>query len=232
MATEIFINIKDLPEITEIANGQYILVETNTGTHIIDFKNLLLPIDNTLITATVNQNINAITTLTTSVDTLSSTAFATIDSVSSALTTNFNTISSTVNSITTNFSKGIYNFVTKAQISIPVNNSSASNIVAPFNPTAATLTTNDFIVVPTNVYAAKYPVYVSNYDETNGNITITGVFSKNQIAFNTGNTSNITSSQVVSGLTVSQVIDCLKIEETSAAAAEVANYVVIGIRNV
>jgi hypothetical protein len=232
MATEVFINIKDLPEITEIANGQFILVETNTGTHIIDFKNLLLPSDNTLITATVNQNINAITTLTTSVDTLSTTTFATIDSLSSSINSNLNTLSSTVSSITTNFSKGIYNFVTKSQISIPANNSSASNIVSPFNATAATLTTNDFIVIPTNIYAAKYPVYVSNYDETNGNVTITGIFSRNQIAFNPNNSGNLIPSQTLSGLTFTQVIDCLKIEETTAAATEVATYVVVGIRNV
>jgi hypothetical protein len=232
MATEVFINIKDLPEITEIANGQYIPVETNTGTHIIDFKNLLLPSDNTLITATVTQNINAITTLTNTVDTLSATTFSTIDNLSASLTTNFNNLSSTVGSITTNFSNGVYNFVTKALISIPINNSSSSNVVSPFNPTAATLSTNDFIVIPTNIYAAKYPVYVANYDQTNGNITITGVFSKNTISFNSSNSNNLSNTDSISGLSFNSLIDCLKIEETVSAATEIATYAVIGIKNV
>jgi DNA-binding XRE family transcriptional regulator len=135
-------------------------------------------------------------------------------------------------SITTNFSNGVYNFVTKASISIPTNNSSASNVVSPFNPTAATLVTSDFIVIPTNIYAAKYPVYVSGYDQTNGNVTITGVFNKTQIAFNTDNTNNLNTTDSVSGLNFTNLIGCLKIEENTAAATEIATYAVIGIKNV
>ena len=232
MATEIFINIKDLPEITEIANGQYIPVETNTGTHIIDFKNLLLPADNTLITATVTQNINAITTLTETVNTLSASTFATIDSTFSTLNTTYASISGVLESISDSVSKGIYNFVAKSSITIPIYNSSASNAITPNTDTSKSFSVSDLIVIPTNLYAAQHPAYVSNFDQTNGIITITGVFSKTQLAFNDANTNNLTTSDSVSGLSFSNLLNCLKLEEVTGAATETATYAVIGIKNV
>jgi len=63
MANEIFINIKDLPELTEPANGEYLLLETSTGTHIIDFANFVIPTANTVITTTVEQNTTQILSL-------------------------------------------------------------------------------------------------------------------------------------------------------------------------
>jgi hypothetical protein len=60
MANEVFINIKDLPELTEINNGDYIVVETSTGTHILDFINLIIPPANSVLTNIVSDNTTAV----------------------------------------------------------------------------------------------------------------------------------------------------------------------------
>ena len=145
MATEIFINIKDLPEITEPKNGDFILVETSTGTHIIDFKNFIMPTVNTVITTTVEQNTTAILTN----------------------TTNIATVSSSVTNLSSSMGTPLY--LGKAQITIAVGNNQASGTVSPA-PTN-TLVSGDITITPANAYACKYPVYVSNVDNS-GVVTI------------------------------------------------------------
>lgn len=138
MATEIFLNIKDLPEITEPKNGDFILVETSTGTHIIDFKNFIVPTTNTVITTTVEQNTTAILTNTTNIATISSS----VTNLSSAMGTPL--------------------YLGKAQITIAAGNNQANGTVYPAPTT--TLISGDIIITPGNAYACTYPVYVSNID--------------------------------------------------------------------
>ena len=37
----VFINIKDLPEVQQVNNGDYLVIETQDGTSIIDFQNFM-----------------------------------------------------------------------------------------------------------------------------------------------------------------------------------------------
>lgn len=145
MATEIFINIKDLPEITEPKNGDFILVETSTGTHIIDFKNFIIPTDKTVITTTVEQNTTAILTN----------------------TTNIGTVSASVISLSSQIGTPLY--LGKTQITISSGNNQSSGTVSPA-PTK-TLVSGDITITPANAYACSYPVYVSNVDSS-GIVTI------------------------------------------------------------
>lgn len=51
------VNIKNLPIISDINNGDFIIVETSEGTNILDFRNFLITLDNTTFKSTfLNHN--------------------------------------------------------------------------------------------------------------------------------------------------------------------------------
>ena len=195
MANEIFINIKDLPELTEPANGEYLLLETSTGTHIIDFANFIIPTANTVITTTVEQNITAILNLSadyTAADTSLSANIDTTNTKIDTLSTSTLELSSTVQNlmnINTNveslstFSNDLYNtvstfqnfYVGKCQVTIPIGGNQGSNILSPLS-TSIQLLQTDIIITPSNGYAAKYNAYLSSID--NGVITLKGNYYK------------------------------------------------------
>lgn len=144
MATEVFINIKDLPELTQPNNGDYIIIETSTGTHLLDFANLVIPTTNTVITTTVDQNTTAILNNTAAINTISA-----INETLSAKIVN-------------------YIYIGKAIATLATSNTQTVATISPV-PTF-TLTSSDIIITPANAYATEYPVYVSNID--GANITI------------------------------------------------------------
>lgn len=173
MATEVFINIKDLPEITEIGNGQYIPVETATGTHIIDFKNFIVPTANTVITTTVDQNTSAIISL-------SSGTSSQIISLSSSIDTNTTKIASLSDSLNVlNSSVTVFNnvYVGKAQITISSGNKQSSGTLS---PSLSTLAISDLIIVPTNSYASRFPAYATDVTDI-GLVTIKAPFTRMEL---------------------------------------------------
>lgn len=171
MANEIFINIKDLPEITEPSNGEYLLIETSTGTHIIDFANFIIPTANTVITTTVEQNTTAILNLSTNYtlsDSLLSAGIEATNTKLETLSTSTLELSSKVNTL-----QNVY--IGKTQITIPYGGSQGSNILSPLS-TSINLIASDFVITPANQYATKQSAYITNID--NGVITIKGGFYK------------------------------------------------------
>jgi len=171
MANEIFINIKDLPEITEPANGEYLLIETSTGTHIIDFANFIIPTANTVITTTVEQNTTAILNLSAAYTASDNSLSASIDTINTkleTLSTSTLELSSTVKTF-----QNVY--IGKTQITIPSGGSQASNILSPLS-TSINLLASDLIITPANQYATKQSAYVTTVD--NGVVTIKGGFYK------------------------------------------------------
>lgn len=46
MATPSIFNVKDLPQSPEIANGDFFIVETPSGTMLLDYKNMIVGLDN------------------------------------------------------------------------------------------------------------------------------------------------------------------------------------------
>lgn len=171
MANEIFINIKDLPELTEPANGEYLLLETSTGTHIIDFANFIIPTANTVITTTVEQNTTAILNL--------STGYTIGDAVLSAGIDDTNIKLETLSASTLELSSTVGTFqnvyLGKTQITIPFGGSQGSNILSPLS-TSINLVESDFIITPANQYATKQSAYITTID--NGVVTIKGGFYK------------------------------------------------------
>lgn len=171
MANEIFINIKDLPELTEPANGEYLLLETSTGTHIIDFANFIIPTANTVITTTVEQNTTAILNL--------STGYTIGDAVLSAGIDDTNIKLETLSASTLELSSTVGTFqnvyLAKTQITIPLGGSQGSNILSPLS-TSINLVESDFVITPANQYATKQNAYITTID--NGVVTIKGGFYK------------------------------------------------------
>ena len=171
MANEIFINIKDLPEITEPNNGEYLLIETSTGTHIIDFANFIIPTANTVITTTVEQNTTAILDLSASYVASDNALSANIDTAN----TKIETLSTSTLELSGKVSVLQNIYVGKTQITIPLNAAQGSNILSPLS-TSIDLLPSDIIITPANLYAAKQSAYVTTID--NGVVTIKGGFYK------------------------------------------------------
>ncbi len=69
------VSIKQLPQITEINNGDLILVQTPNSTNTLLFENFVIGLENTTFASTVNQNTSNIETLSTDVTTISSVFF-------------------------------------------------------------------------------------------------------------------------------------------------------------
>jgi hypothetical protein len=174
MANDVFINIKDLPEVTQLNSGDYILIETSTGTHILDFANLIIPRPNTVITTTVDENATALMSL---LDSYNSSVIL----LSGSIETNSKDILALSSLVVTAIedaatpapvvnNNGVY--IGTTQITIADGNKSASNILSPM-PTID-LNTTDVIITPANAYAAKYNAYATSI--LNGNVTIQGFF--------------------------------------------------------
>ena len=52
--TNLYVNIKELPIISDVNNGDFLILETDVGTSIIDFQDFLITLDNTTFKSTFN----------------------------------------------------------------------------------------------------------------------------------------------------------------------------------
>ena len=75
MATSSTVNIKNLPIVTEVKTGDYLILETESGTRLLDFENFAVTEYNTTFHPTISTNSADITSLKTDVTTLSTTLY-------------------------------------------------------------------------------------------------------------------------------------------------------------
>ena len=147
MATDTFVNIKNLPEISGINAGDLLIVETPNGTSIIDFENFIIPKSNVTFANLLSSNSTAYT-----------------DSQISAL-------SSTVNA---QFDKVYYG---KCTINLTNNTTGAGLLSpAPTdNVLARNIASTDVIITPANAAAAVAGAYISSVSKSSStnDITIT-----------------------------------------------------------
>lgn len=205
MATDTFVNILDLQPITEVVNGDYLIVETPAGTRIINFKDFILPNSNILLAQTVFENTTAILSnfnlmndyiaaLSGSVNGTSNANSTLLNSISSLLRTDINSISSNTKLDFNGLSSDLQTKVDEnnLDLSTKINelssklyygtgsitiNLGASNGIGTLTPsTTKTLSSQNISITPANAYAAKYPAYISSI-QTNNIITITAPFS-------------------------------------------------------
>lgn len=74
----IYVNIKELPGLEQISSEDYLVVETETGTNILKYKNLVIQPENTTFYNEISENTTNITTLSTTLSAESGTFIPTI----------------------------------------------------------------------------------------------------------------------------------------------------------
>jgi hypothetical protein len=202
MAKDIFVNIMDLAQVTEVANGDYIIVETPNGTRIIDFQNFIIPNANLLLSNAVEENTTAIlsatttlnnlgidlnlqlTTLDTKIATSSATILEQSNQFNSTITSKVEEISAAVDlfnlsltDVTNAAISGAHDliYVGTADVDIQKDSTKTSFGLTPEFPTG--LDMFHISITPTNAYAAKNMAFVTAINDANKLITITGAFS-------------------------------------------------------
>ena len=93
MATPTNVNIKQLNQIEEIVNGNFLIVETDKGTNIIDFKNFVVGPDNVSFYNDFAALCAQVTTLSSYIDNTITSMSATVDST---VTAQINSLSAAV----------------------------------------------------------------------------------------------------------------------------------------
>lgn len=68
----IYVNIKELPQLDEMQPGDLLIVETDTGTNVIDFSNFILPPENVTFYGEITQLQEDVTTINTELSTATS----------------------------------------------------------------------------------------------------------------------------------------------------------------
>jgi hypothetical protein len=144
-----YLNIKELPEITDIISGDFLIVETPTATSILDYDNFIITLDNTTFGDTIVSNTTNIAAVSSSVASLNTTLTSQISSLSSSFTSQISSLSaSTARSNT---------FVT---FSLPNYNSSTSPVILQqsnvSNVTLNTGTSAITVLFTTNFSNANY----------------------------------------------------------------------------
>jgi len=218
MATEVYINIKDLPELTQVNNGDYILIETSTGTHILNFENLLLPTQNTVITTTVNQNASAFTTAVTDLSTAANTLFNNIDTVSA----NLETLSASYETNKNSLSALANTYISSSLVRIKTGDSTGTVVIN----AGSQYNSNNILISPANKYAALYPAYIDNINSTTNLITLRGTFNTKSIVYTNTNSSALS----VNNGDLNSILNTLTLSTTYITAEEDALYNVFVIK--
>lgn len=212
MASEVYINIKDLPELTQLNNGDYILAETATGTHVINFENLLIPTQNTVITSTVVENAAAFNTHVTDLSSNLDLLFTSTDTISS----NLDTLSASFEENKNNLSALASTYIKSGEVYIKQGDYTASLVI----DVGSTYSTNNILITPINTYAALYPAYVDSIDTATNLITIRGTFNNKFITYTNTNTSELS----VNNGALNTVLNTMTLSTVFVTAEEDAGY--------
>lgn len=206
------INIKDLPQIQQISNGDYLVVESNDGTYILDYENLILGVENTAITAAVQQNSTDISTISGAVD-------SQIASLSASMYSTFQRV-----------------YVGKASVIIDTGVSKTA-LLSPRPPAIlGEILPTEMIVTPGNADACMYPGFVTAIDNTEDNrglLTISAPLMKRTFTVTGADYSKITptstggivGSNSLSAYTVDQFINGVQVY--ADPAIQISPYTVV-----
>lgn len=108
----IYVNIKELPSIEEVQPGDYLIIETDTGTNICDFANFILPPENVTFYGEIENLQTDVLILSASIQSTNTT----VNSVSSQLNTTVNSTVTAVNTQIANLSTSYTDWFTKGSI--------------------------------------------------------------------------------------------------------------------
>jgi hypothetical protein len=133
-------NIKDLPQIEEVVDGNYLIIEDNVGTNIIDFADFVVGPNNVSF-------YNVIESLSTRSISMSSTVDSKFDTLSSNI---INSVNTTIGNLTANYPR----FFAVYPNTLTVANGSRFGQTT-FNSSINTFNSGDINVTPTNDSAAN-----------------------------------------------------------------------------
>lgn len=185
--TKLYTNIKELPVTTDITDGDFLIVETPTGTSILDYSDLLITLDNTTFAGVISSNTTDILSLQTQFNELS-TSLTTQSQEISAQTNRSYTYA--VFSLTTYSSAGAD--VNSGNRNIPILNGSniasiALNTTTSFNIGTSAVTIN-FL---TNFTDANYCVTFGTQDAINRPHVSAKLLGTNSLTLEVTNSSNV-----------------------------------------
>lgn len=133
-------NIKDLPQLEEVVEGNYLIIEDNVGTNIIDFADFVVGPNNVSF-------YNVVEALSTRSISMSSTVDSKFNTLSSDIISSVNT---TIGNLTANYPR----FFVVYPNTLTVANGSRSGQTT-FNSSINTFNAGDINVIPTNNSAAN-----------------------------------------------------------------------------
>jgi hypothetical protein len=146
----IYVNIKELPSIEEVQPGDYLIIETDTGTNICDFVNFILPPENVTFYGEIENLQTDVLILSSAIQTTNTT----VSSLSSQLNTTVNSTVTSVNTQIANLSNTYTDWFTKGSITF---NGATSGVTQGNRCTANRISTGVYqITFPnTNITAAN-----------------------------------------------------------------------------
>lgn len=153
----IYVNIKELPQLDEVQPGDLIIIETDTGTNTIDFSNFILPPENVTFYGEITQLQEDITTINSELSTATSNFTTSATNLISELDTAVNNVTTQVQEFSSTYSNQLITGVVTFDGTLTEN-------TAGINCTAVRNTVGNYSVVfNSNINAATVS---SNADKT------------------------------------------------------------------
>lgn len=158
-------SIKELPQLEEIINGDYLIVENEQGTHILDFVDFVVGPENVSFYSTVttlcSRSISMSATVDQKVQALSADYYTRISEASASNLTTTKSVSSNIITIIRSVSSTVYPsifYTYPENIVIPVGGTSD---ITQFSCPINTIDQSDVSIVPTNFSSASAAWYIS-----------------------------------------------------------------------
>jgi hypothetical protein len=167
------VNIKNLPIVTDINKGDFLIVETSEGTNILDFRNFLITLDNTTFAPTFLDYNTRINTVSADLNTINNTLSTSINSSFNLLSTAIKELSSQVVLDST------FATISSDGTTVEVLKSSNVNQECTISPTTSAITvkfinnfTDSYYCVSTGGYYNRQPVNLAVLEATTNSITL------------------------------------------------------------
>lgn len=181
-----YVNIKNLPETLQIADGDYLIVERLDGTYILDYTNLILEPEKTQIKTVVDAHQTD------------------IEELSSTMNTQFETLSALIDA------NKIRAYTGKATVTIDSGVNKSAVLIPRPTSEVPEITPTDFIITPANAVACRFGGFISAVDDSTDN---RGFFTVAAGFFRTTMTADISTGEV-SVTTVESTSDEMGVQPT------------------
>jgi hypothetical protein len=174
----IYENVTDLAEVNEVSNGEFLIVETQDGTRIINFENFLIGLDNVTFSETIASHTTNINSLSSEIDS-SNSQITTIKGALNGIMTVGYTLSGAddgVNFSTTGYTLPL-NYIQSNSIDGNLQNGNTTLNGVTSGSNAVNLNAGSYQVTFKAGFSGN-PVVVDLYDNTNNQVLLTSDYSE------------------------------------------------------